>query len=233
MQEHPIILLLEDSPVTAIVLERTILIHLPMCRPIWARDLHEARLRTSGISVDLFLVDVGLPDGSGLDFLWEVSTIHPQAKALVMSATPLAEYQAQSAALGALRFLEKPIKPAVLVNYLKEALATSVVDSSQAFQASLRDLTPFDIIQLKCLANATTAMEFASGEQVGQLHFRKGNIFHAQAGNLEGIPALRVIYSWQKGTVRELPIDPSAPTTINHPWQSLLMEIAQANDEAA
>lgn len=231
--ENPIILLLEDDPVTAVILERTILVHLPTCRPIWARDLKEARLRTAGVSIDLFVVDVNLPDGSGLDFLWEMATVHPQARALVMSSTPLAEYQAQSAALGALRFLEKPVSPTVLLGFMKEAFASAVVDPTEAFQVSLRHLTPLDVIQLKCLSRATTVMEFASSERVGKLYFRDGNIVHAQLDEHSGIPALQEIFSWKKGSVRELAPEPDSPSTIDCPWQSLLMQVAQAADEAA
>ena len=53
MHEQPIVLLLEDSPITAFVLEQAILVHLPHCRPIWARNLEEARLRTASIPVDV------------------------------------------------------------------------------------------------------------------------------------------------------------------------------------
>jgi DNA-binding response OmpR family regulator len=231
MQEHPIVLVLEDSPITAFVLEQAILIHLPQCRPIWARDLEEARLRTASIAVDIFVVDVGLPDGSGLDFLWEMSAIHPNARALVMTGTPLPEHYAQSAALGALRVVEKPVTGPVIVSMLQEALDSSHSTQSEAFHATLWDLTPLDLIQLKCLARATSLITFTTVQQRGSLHFRDGEIIHAQVGELSGVAALQEIFSWRKGNVRELAPDLSVGATIDCPWQSLLMQVAQAADE--
>jgi DNA-binding response OmpR family regulator len=231
MQDQPIVLILEDSPVTAFVLEQAILIHLPHCRPIWARDLEEARLRTASIPVDIFVVDIGLPDGSGLDFLWEMSAVHPNARALVMTGTPLPEHYAQSAALGALRVVEKPVSGPTIVSLLQEALDSSHSTHSEAFQATLWDLTPLDLIQLKCLARATSLMQFTTVQQRGTLHFRDGEIVHAEVGDLTGIAALQEIFSWRKGNVREYAPDLSVEPTIDCPWQSLLMQVAQATDE--
>ncbi len=229
MQAQPIIMILEDCMVTSVVLERAILTHLPSCRPITARSLEEARLRCAGVSIDLFLLDVLLPDGSGLDFLWEMSSVQPQAQAIVVTANSLPEYQMQSAALGALRFLEKPVSAPTMVGLLNDAFAAT--NTSRAFRATLMDLSPLDIIQLKCLSGATTAMEFASNGRVGQLYFRGGNIVHAQMEDEAGLPALREIFSWRKGTAREFPPENPPPATINTPWQSLVMEVAQAVDE--
>ena len=167
MSEAPIILIVEDCSVTALLWERVALAYLPTCRPLWARNLVESRQRVSGSSIALFVLDVNLPDGSGLDFLWEISSVQPDAKAVVITADPLPEYQVQSAALGALRFVEKPVSTTVIQKILSDALDATKAESShvlpaQAFQATLVNLTPFDIVQLKCLANATTTLKFLS-----------------------------------------------------------------------
>jgi len=229
MQDHPIVLLLEDCPVTGLLLERIIITHLPGCRPIWARNIEEGRARASGMPVDVFVLDILLPDGSGLDFLWEMSSMHPDARAIVLSSSTLAEHQVQAIALGALQFLEKPVESQALVSTLNEAFTAT--DADAAFQASLKDLTPLDIIQLKCLTGASTMMEFASNGRVGRLHFREGNIVHAEMDGIIGIPALEAVFSWQKGIARELPRDFGISETITTPWQTLVMQMAQAVDE--
>ncbi|MHA3773982.1 DUF4388 domain-containing protein [Verrucomicrobiota bacterium sgz303538] len=236
VSECPIILIVEDCSVTALLWERVALAHLPNSRPLWARNLDEARQRVSGSSINLFVLDVNLPDGSGLDFLWEMSTVQPDAKAVVMTGDPLPEYQVQSAALGALRFVEKPVSAMAIRQILKDALGATKIDSSeaasqQAFQASLVNLTPFDIVQLKCLASATTTLEFASQGQTGQIHLRKGNIVHARCGENVGMTALEAILKWRNGTAHEQAPEPATAETFDQPWQSILMEVAQAVDE--
>ena len=141
--QNPIILLLEDCPVTAMLVERVILQGLPACRLMWARTVAEARERSSSIQIDLFIVDIVLPDGSGLDFLGHAAFAHPSACAIVVTATALPEYQAMSAALGALHFIEKPAKPPVLLEQIRRALGSqSSTGSARDFRATLENVTP-------------------------------------------------------------------------------------------
>jgi DNA-binding response OmpR family regulator len=66
--ENPIVVLLEDCPVTGLLIERAVLQSLPACRLLWARSVEDAIRRVTGLSVDLFVVDIGLPDGAGSTF---------------------------------------------------------------------------------------------------------------------------------------------------------------------
>jgi len=231
MFDHPTILLLEDCPVTGVLLERIILTHLPDCRPVWARSLAEARELADGLCIDLFILDICLPDGSGLDFLWEITTSNPAARAIVLSSSTEPEHEVQSMALGVLQFLKKPVPSEVLTGFLDEMFATGEAETEETFCASFKHLTILDIIQLKCLSAATTVMEVSSGKQMGRLHFREGNIVHAETEESAGVPALRSMFSWRKGLAREVPIDSCTPETIHCPWEALLMEMAQAIDE--
>lgn len=225
--------MLEDCPVTAQLIERAILIQLPHIRVLWARTLSEAAARIDGLPVDLFLVDVQLPDGSGLDFLWLVMQLYPSARAMVMTATPLPEYEVHSAALGALNFFEKPLKMDVFLGRLREAFgATDAATADPKFSATLRNVTPADIIQLKCLVHATTIIEVDSGVSTGQIRFEDGEIIDATVGETRGVAALGLIVSWKGGRVTELPCNGDAERTIHGSWQTLLMEAAQRMDES-
>jgi len=231
--KNPIVLMLEDCPVTAHLIERAILIELPHVRVLWARTLSEAGARIDGLPVDLFLVDVQLPDGSGLDFLWLVMQLYPAARAMVMTATPLPEYEAHSAALGALHFFEKPLRMDIFLGRLREAFgATDAAATDGKFSATLRNVTPADIIQLKCLGHASTLIEVHSGASSGRIRFEDGEIIDATVGDTRGIAALGQIVSWKGGRVTELPITGPAERTIHGSWQHLLMEAAQRLDES-
>jgi DNA-binding response OmpR family regulator len=214
--QNPIILLLEDCPVTAMLVERVILQGLPACRLMWARTVAEARERSSSIQIDLFIIDIVLPDGSGLDFLGHAAVTHPSACAIVVTATALPEYQVMSAALGALHFIEKPVKPSVLLEH---------------FRATLDNVTPMDILQLKCLSVASSIVEFRSDHREGRVRFQKGEVVDARTGSLRGIDAVREIIGWPHGHVFEHPESGEFERTIHCSWQALLMHAAHEIDE--
>jgi CheY-like chemotaxis protein len=205
---------------------------MPDVRILWARNLAEATARAEGLEIDLFLVDIGLPDGNGLDFLWKMAVEHPSARAIVMTASPLPEHQALTAALGVLHFLEKPVKLRALLDHLRAALdQVTVGDQKRDFHATLKNVTPADILQLKCLTGSTTIVEFLSDEKVGRIRFEDGEIVDASSGTLSGVDAVYEIVGWTRGHVIEHPCVGFPQRTINCPWHSLLMDAAQRLDE--
>ncbi|MEP6668205.1 MAG: DUF4388 domain-containing protein [Chthoniobacter sp.] len=231
-QENPIIFLVEDCPVTGLIVERAVMHEMPDVRLLWARSLAEATERAAGLDIALFLVDIGLPDGNGFDFLWQMATDHPTARAIVMTATPLPEHQAHTSALGVLHFLEKPLQLQPLINQMRAALEKATEgEGKNDFRASLRNVTPADILQLKCLTRATTVVEFLSDDQIGRIRLEDGEIVSASAGALRGVDAVYEILGWTRGHVTEHPCVGFPMRTIDCPWQSLLMNAAQRIDE--
>jgi len=230
--KHPIIFLLEDCPTTGLLIERAVMHEMPNVRLMWALSVQEATVRAEGLQIDLFIVDINLPDGNGLDFMWKMAIEHPSARAIVMTASPLPEHPALTAALGVLHFLEKPLKLPAFIAQLRSALdMVSVDDGKGDFQAVLKNVTPADILQLKCLTNATTIVEFISEQFVGRVRFEDGQIVDASAGALQGVEAVYEIIGWKRGQVIEHPCVGFAERTIECSWQTLLMDAAHRLDE--
>jgi response regulator RpfG family c-di-GMP phosphodiesterase len=229
--DRPIILLLEDSLINGTLIERMIFTALPECRLMWARTIEEARLRGLYLQVHLFLIDVELPDGNGLDFLGEMITIQPLAQAIIITAASVPTYRERSVRLGALHFLQKPIDFAQLEELIRSAVVTDESEANAAFHASLNNLTPVDILQLKCLSQASLIIEFRSESNTGRVHITKGQIVHAEAGRLKGMAAFSKIVAWKRGEIVEQPSEPNTKRTIEGDWQSLLMAAAQEFDE--
>ena len=232
MSQNPVILILEDDPVTALIFEKTILSSLPECRPIWAKDIADARARAGAVAVHLFVIDVNLPDGSGLEFLWEMSSMYPESHAVVMSAMPRPEYEAESVALGALRSLPKPIAAAELASVLKDLLSSEQAVEGGAFRASLKNLSFFDIVQIKCLSGTSSTLQFSSAGRFGEIHIVDGEIVEARCGNVTGMDALHQIARWQAGMAHEVSLRHNGPRAINVGWQGLIMDLAHHMDEA-
>lgn len=230
--KHPIVFLLEDCPVTGLLVERVVMNEMPEVRLLWARSLAEARARAEGLQIDLFMVDIFLPDGNGFDFLWEMSVVHPTAHAIVMTATPLPEHAMHTTALGVLHFMEKPLRLPALMGHMRDALGAASGQGADAdFRATLQNVTPADVLQLKCLSRATTIVEFHSEGQVGRIRFEDGEITDATAGEWRGVDGLFEIIGWKRGQMSEQPCVGFFERTIHGPWQSLLMDAAQRADE--
>jgi DNA-binding response OmpR family regulator len=231
--KHPIVFLLEDCPDTAVIIERAVMTEMPEVRLLWARNVAEATARVQGLRINLFLVDITLPDGNGLDFLWQMTTAHPGARAIVITASPRLEHRLHTQALGALHFLEKPFLIQTLIDQLRAALgtATTEVEERCDFRATLENVTPADILQLKCLTGATTIVEFLSDQQIGRIRFEDGQITDASTDELRGVDALYEIIGWKRGQVTEHPCVGFFERTIHSSWQNLLMDAAHRLDE--
>src|SRR5688500_86285 len=231
-REHPLILLLEDSLAAGDLIERGVLKGLPDARLLWARTIEEATRRADGLNIHLFIVDIGLPDGSGMDFLWQMSISHPKSRAIVITATPLPEHQANSEALGVLHFIAKPIQMPLFLDQLREALQPGRVHASgKDFRATLENLRPADILQLKCLTGASALVEFRCQGKIGRIRFEQGEVADAEAGHLHGLEAVIEILGWNHGEVLERPSGGRFVRTIRMPWQTLLMDASHRLDE--
>ena len=205
---------------------------------VTARKVEEAHLLVTDQHVDLFIVDLGLPDGDGLDFLCEMATFSPESKALIITSNPNSEYRDRARKLGVLNILTKPLQRKALLESVARLLgASEEEDSDSGFEVTLGGLSPSDIIQLKCMSSATGALEFAHGEGRGIVFFNKGAVIHAESWLGEchesGPEAFKNIVSWRAGMVSEAQETTPCVQTISGDWQSLLMEAAQAIDEGS
>src|SRR5436190_4670106 len=100
MDSNKYIMIVEDNESLVVVLTAVLKDLVPDRKILPARTIEEAQTLACEYPADLFILDVNLPDGTGLDFLCDVKTTHPDARALVMTAAPLPEYRDQAAHLG-------------------------------------------------------------------------------------------------------------------------------------
>lgn len=74
----------------------------------YALDLKSARFRLSRGQFDCFIVDLGLPDGSGLDFVTEIKKENPESFVIIISARNSTEQKVEGLNSGADDYLTKP-----------------------------------------------------------------------------------------------------------------------------
>jgi len=196
-------------------------------------SLEEAQQLAQGVKRELFVLDVDAAPDLGQDFLYDLRTSHPNARAIILTGVHLPEQREQVAGLGAIHFLEKPLVQWDFVDLAERLLRSAKAKTAEKFQGTLRDLQFTDIIQLKCMSGATAVVEFIgpSGEKA-RVFFEKGQVRHATAPGRQGMAAFNEIVRWKGGTISEVTDAPSSPRTIDMDWQHLLVEAVRGIDEA-
>jgi DNA-binding NarL/FixJ family response regulator len=107
------------------------------------RTLSEARviLEDAGFAVDVALVDLNLPDGSGADIIKELYGSRPRTTALVLSATADQRHLATAIEAGAAGVLHKSAPMADLVEAVRRLAAGEQLLSQEEVIEALRYLT--------------------------------------------------------------------------------------------
>ncbi|HEX8281107.1 MAG TPA: response regulator, partial [Chthoniobacterales bacterium] len=198
-----------------------------------AHSLEEAQQIVVHQRPDLFVLDVDATYDLGQEFLYDLRTSHPHARAIVLTAVHLASHRQRAAGLGAIHFLEKPFPHGDFVD-LVGALLQPGGDQPEGekFQGTLSDLHIADIIQLKCMSGATSVLEFTGprGEKA-RVFFDNGQVRHAIAPGKSGVEAFNEIVKWKGGMISEVSGAGESPRSIDFDWQMLLMEAVRRIDE--
>ncbi|MGB9156397.1 MAG: response regulator, partial [Chthoniobacterales bacterium] len=195
-----------------------------------ARNLEEAHRIVLSNRPDLFVLDMDAAHDLGPDFLIDLRTSHPEARAIVLTAVHLAWQRKQAAGIGAIHFLEKPFPHSDFVDLVHALLRPSV--EGEKFQGTLSDLHLSDIIQLKCMSRSTSVLEITnSAGEKARVYFDNGQVGHAVSPGCEGFEAFNEIVSWESGKISEVASAKTPPGTIDVDWQFLLMEAVRRIDE--
>jgi hypothetical protein len=100
------------------------------------------------------------------------------------------------------------------------------------FAATLQDASLWDLIQFECMRRSRRIVRVTSRGLLGYVFFRDGDVVHATTGRQNGEAALGEMLNWQDGVFETWTGSWPDRETINTPWQRVLLEVAQARDEA-
>jgi CheY-like chemotaxis protein len=123
------VLVVEDEPVNRAllraVLERSESERLRDCRMVEAGTLADARRSLKAGAFDVVILDVRLPDGTGLALARELAQARsvPAPRVVVMSASVLPAEREAAMQAGCDAFLAKPFEPAELTDLLVRLIA--------------------------------------------------------------------------------------------------------------
>ena len=70
--------------------------------------------------IDLLMLDISLPDKSGLDFIKDIKSRYPEIKVLMFSIYPESKFARRAINMGADGYLSKNAKPSEIINAIRK-----------------------------------------------------------------------------------------------------------------
>lgn len=223
-------LLLEDSVFERLSINQIFDKYFDQCALVQTGSLSEAQTVIANHSFDLYLVDLNLPDGNGLDFISDVKTVHPGAKVIIYTSAVDGEWTLSALSMGVDQRIQKPLVEAEFAAAVR--LLMGLVGDNNSFTGRIRSMSLLDIIQLKCLNRLSCNLMVSHGVHIGLIQIDNGEIVHSEAEALQGADAFLQILSWKDGHIQDLELTSYANRTIDTNWESLVMDAAQFADEA-
>jgi CheY-like chemotaxis protein len=225
------ILLLDDDP-DLLELYSEILGRLPSKPDIFtATSGARAIALLEAQSFTLLICDLNMPKMDGLQVLAIVRRKFPHLRTAVLTAVMDEQFRARAYAIGVDIFFEKPSSPQEIQLFLdcvESLLGQDVIGSFRGVQSK----SLVDIIQLECLSQSSSVLRVINEVREGRIWFQDGEVIDAAVSDLTGEAAFQFILSWRTGNFEILAPEPGHPRTIFTSPQALLLESAQALDEA-
>src|SRR2546423_7445296 len=100
------------------------------------RSLEEAQQLALGVRPELFVLDVDAAPDLGHDFLYDLRTSHPNARAIILTGVHLPEQREQVAGLGAIHFLVKPLGQWDFVDLVERLVNPTYVGAAEKFHVT-------------------------------------------------------------------------------------------------
>jgi CheY-like chemotaxis protein len=230
-KRHKILLLDDDQDI--LDLYREMLASLPS-----EPEIHTANSGARAIALleaepfTLLISDLKMPKMDGLQLLTIVRKRFPTLRTVVMSALNDEQFKDRAYSMGIDQFLEKP-RTGKEINYFCECIEGILVKGDNGGFRGVQSKSLMDIIQLECLSQSSSVLKITTGPVEGKIWIEMGEVIDAVASDATGEEAFQLIASWKGGHFEILPAEKGRRKTIHSSYHALLLETAQAMDEAA
>jgi CheY-like chemotaxis protein len=180
----------------------------------------------------LLITDLRMPKMDGLQVLAIVRRKFPHLRLIVLTSVLDEEYRSRAYAQGVELFWQKPGSSEEIK--LFQNCIESLLDRQTRNEGGFRGMQSkslVDLIQLECLSRSSSVLRVTQGTLEGKIWVQTGEIIDAATANFTGEDAFQEILSWKSGNFEIQPPDPDHVRIITHPYQGLLLDSAQAQDE--
>lgn len=231
MSKQQKVLLLDDDP-DLLEVYTEMLVRLPS-KP----EIRTAASGARAIAIlesepfSLLISDLNMPKMDGLQVLTIVRRKFPQIRTAVLTGVVDEQLRARSYSMGIDLYLEKPSTHKEITFFLDciESLLDREVEGG--FRG-VQSKSLVDLIQLECLSQSSSGLKISNNQSEGVIWILNGDVVDAEFDDIRGEEAFYKILSWKTGNFEILPGDSKRERTIFTSHQGLLLEFAQAQDEA-
>jgi CheY-like chemotaxis protein len=231
MDGRPKILLVDDDP-DVLAMYRELLAQLPSQPEINTASSGARAIAMLGAEpYRLMICDLGMPKMDGLQVLSIVRRNHPHLRTVALTAVPDEQFRSRAYALGVDLFWVKPSNEQeirMLLECLESLLGREIEQGFRGVQSK----SLMDIIQLECISQSSSVLRITNGPLTGRIWILEGELIDAEGGDLRADAAFQKILSWRPGGFETMTPEPDRPRAITKSYNALLLESAQALDEA-
>jgi CheY-like chemotaxis protein len=179
----------------------------------------------------LLICDLRMPKVDGIQVLSIVRRKYPQLRTVALTSVVDEQFRSRVYALGVDLFWHKPGTDQEIQMFLA-CLESLLGQETESGFRGLQSKSLVDIIQLECISQSSSVLRITNGPHSGKIWIQDGELIDSETEDLKGEPAFQKILSWRTGSFETLPAEPSRPRTILKSYNGLLLETAQALDEA-
>ena len=233
MAATPKILLLDDDQDFLDLYREMLSQHLPSLPEV--RSANSGQRALSMLESEpytVLIVDLNMPKMDGLQVLSIAARKYPKLRLVVLTAIRDEQFRSRSYAMGVDQYWIKPESDQEMGLFM-ESIESLVQHESHGGFRGMQSKSLVDIIQLECLSQSSVLLKINTGAVEGKIWIQNGEVIDAEAPGLTAEPAFQRILGWKTGSFEVLPADPARQRTIFTSYQGLLLNTAQAIDEAA
>ena len=189
-----------------------------------------ARLETEPFR--LLICDLRMPKMDGLQVLTIVRRRFPKVRTVALTSVQDEQFRSRIYALGVDLFWSKPGNDQEVRLFL-ECLESLLGAEDDVGFRGVQSKSLMDLVQSECLSQSSSLLRITNGALTGKIWIQDGEVVDAAAGDLVGVEAFRRIFAWRGGGFETLPAEPGQLRRITQSYHGLLLDSAQAMDEAA
>lgn len=221
-----VVLIVEDEPVLRSSMARG-LSRLSNLEVAVAGNVAEGRKLIAALSPRVLLLDLHLPDGSGLELLSELDRCRISASTIFVTAYPQ-KLEGRLPKRADVTVMEKPVPMAELREVVLAKLGAEELQASPFCLA--------DYLQLAGLSRRTVEIIlYQRGERLGSVWVQDGLGYHAEDARGTGLRAFRRLLQAPEVLIECLaaPHEPEMPRTLSQSCEELLLDSTRFFDESA